>query len=129
MQHDIIAGMEYVKELTVTRELTAAVVGSGQIAVFATPSMILLMEQAAELAVINALPDGCATVGTLVNIEHAAATPVGMKVTATAVLKEIDGRKLVFDVEASDEREVIGRGVHERFIIQKDKFMARVNAK
>jgi len=122
-------GMELILEKIVTQDLSAQAVGSGNVAVYATPFMIAHMEQAAEQAVIHGLSEGYGTVGTVVNVEHMAATPIGMKVTAKAVLREIDGRRLVFDVEAHDEREQIGRGVHERFIIQKEKFMDKVNSK
>ena len=129
MEQNLNVGMEYSFEQVVTQELSAMAVGSGSVPVFATPHMIAFMERAAEQSVISGLAEGLGTVGTVVNIEHMAATPIGMKVTAKAVLREIDGRRLVFDVEAHDEREMIGRGVHERFVIQKEKFMARVNAK
>ena len=129
MEHNIKVGMTYNFERVVTKELSAETVGSGNVAVFATPCMITMMERAAEQCVINNLAEGFGTVGTLVNVEHCAATPLGMKVTAKAMLRQIDGRKLIFDVEAHDERELIGRGTHERFIIQKEKFMARVNSK
>jgi len=129
MEQNLIVGMEYSFEQVVTQELSAMAVGSGSVEVFATPHMIAFMERAAEQAVINGLGEGLGTVGTVVNIQHMAATPIGMKVTAKAVLREIDGRRLVFDVEAHDEREQIGHGVHERFIIQKEKFMIKVNSK
>jgi len=129
VEHNISVGMTHEFERVVTKELSAEAVGSGNVAVFATPIMIAFMERAAEQCVINGLAEGCGTVGTVVNIEHCAATPLGMKVSAKAILREIDGRRLVFDVEAHDEKEIIGRGVHERVIIQKEKFMARVNSK
>jgi predicted thioesterase len=129
MEHKIEAGMAFEKEITVTGELTAEQVGSGLLAVYATPYMIALMEQVSELAVINGLAEGFGTVGTSVDVKHIAATPVGMRVTAAATLREVDGRRLVFEVTARDEREVIGNGTHERFIIQKDRFMARVKEK
>jgi fluoroacetyl-CoA thioesterase len=75
------------------------------------------------------LEPGQTTVGMLVNIKHLAATPLDMKVTATARLKEVDGRRLVFDVEAYDEREKIGEGRHERFIVDLQRFLERTRAK
>ena len=108
---------------------TASNFGSGGVDVFATPVMIGLMEEAACNAVHPALPAGQSTVGTMVNIRHLAATPVGMQVRGEALLTEIDGRRLVFQITAYDEREKIGEGEHERFIIDLDKFLQRVGAK
>lgn len=115
--------------LKVEFEHTAAKFGSGLVEVLATPVMIGIMEGAAQKAVADSLPDGSTTVGTLVNIRHLAATPMGMHVRAVAVLRSVDGRRLVFDVEACDEKEKIGEGTHERFIIQTEKFMQRVTGK
>lgn len=129
MEHNIKVGMEYQLNKLVEQKDTAEYYGSGNVAVYATPCMISQMEQAAMLAVQQSLEKGCTSVGTKVNIEHCAATPTGMVVNTKAVLKEIDGRRLVFDVEAWDNKEIIGRGTHERFIIAKDRFMARVNEK
>ncbi|MCL2592514.1 MAG: thioesterase family protein [Defluviitaleaceae bacterium] len=129
MEHNLNIGMEFKIERVVTDEISAESIGSGQFAVFATPSMIMIMEQAAEKAVRSGLAEGFESAGMVVNVEHIAATPIGMKIEVRAVLKEIDGRRLVFDVEARDEREIIGRGVHERVIINKERFMARVNSK
>ncbi len=110
---------------TIVRETnTALAMGSGSLLVFATPSMIALMEQAACNAVAACLDDESSSVGTLINITHDAATGMGKKVTAT--LKEVQGRKLVFEVTAADEDKQIGKGTHERFIINKEKFMAKL---
>lgn len=112
---------------TIVRETnTALAMGSGSLLVFATPSMIALMEQAACNAVAACLDDELSSVGTLINITHDAATGMGKKVTATATLKEVQGRKLVFEVTAADEDKQIGKGTHERFIINKEKFMAKL---
>lgn len=112
---------------TIVRETnTALAMGSGSLLVFATPSMIALMEQAACNAVAACLDDESSSVGTLINITHDAATGMGKKVTATATLKEVQGRKLIFEVTASDEDKQIGKGTHERFIINKEKFMAKL---
>jgi len=116
-------------ELTVTHDNTAAKAGSGDQPVFATPWMVALMEEAAQSSVLPYLEQGQATVGTHLNVSHDAATPVGMKVWAESVLTEIDGRKLSFEVAAFDECGPIGKGTHERFVINKEKFMARVEAK
>lgn len=129
MEFNIGVGMTYEVERTVTHDATADFLMSGQALVFATPIMIMMMEQAAILAVYDRLGDGFATVGTVVNVEHCAPTPVGMRVWAKAVLKEIDGRRLVFDVTARNETEIIGRGTHERFIIEQQKFIDKANLK
>lgn len=112
---------------TVVRETnTALAMGSGSLYVFATPSMIALMEQAACNAVAACLDEESTSVGTLVNITHNAATGMGKAVTATATLVEVQGRKLVFEVTAADEDKQIGKGTHERFIVNKEKFMAKL---
>lgn len=113
----------------VTYELTAVKVGSGIVEVYATPMMIALMEKTCSTAVEPYLEEGESTVGTLVNVTHSAATPVGMNVYCDCELIEIDRRRLVFKVTAYDERGVIGEGVHERFVINKEKFQAKVNNK
>ncbi|HEY7125176.1 MAG TPA: thioesterase family protein [Ktedonobacterales bacterium] len=115
--------------LVVGEEHTAARFGAGGVRVLGTPMMIGLMENAAFGALQKLLPEGQSSVGTRVDIRHLAATPVGMKVTATAELLEVDGRRLLFRVEARDERELIGEGQHERSIITLDRFLARVNEK
>src|SRR5215470_15549915 len=112
---------------TVVHENTAAYVGAGGVEVFGTPMMIALMEQAAWQSVANNLDPGYVTVGTVVNVRHLAATPLGQKVRATAELIEIDGRRLLFKVEAYDEKQKIGEGQHERFIVNLEKFMQRLN--
>jgi len=112
---------------TIVRETnTAIVIGSGSLQVFATPCMVALMEQAACNAVDPCFNDSESSVGTLVNITHDAATALGKKVTATATLVEVQGRKLVFEVTAADEDKQIGKGTHERFIVNKEKFMAKL---
>lgn len=108
---------------------SAASMGSGLLPVFATPSMIALIEKAACESVAPELEEGSGTVGTLLNVKHLAATPLGMKVTAETELVEIDRRRLVFKVEAYDEKEKIGEGIHERFIINNDKFLSKCEAK
>ena len=115
--------------LVVGEEHTAARFGAGGVRVLGTPMMIGLMENAAFSALQKLLPEGQSSVGTRVDIRHLAATPVGMQVTATAELLEVDGRRLLFRVEARDERELIGEGQHERFIITLDRFLARVTEK
>ncbi len=111
---------------TVVHENTAAAVGAGGVEVFATPMMIALMENAAWRAVAEALDEGDVTVGTVVNVLHLAATPIGQQVRAVAELSEIDGRRLVFKVEAYDEQRKIGEGMHERFIVNLERFLKRL---
>ncbi len=111
----------------VVHENTAAHVGAGGVEVFATPMMIALMENAAWRAVADSLEEGNVTVGTLVHVLHLAATPLGQQVRATAELIEIDGRRLVFKVEAYDEKRKIGEGQHERFIVNLERFMQSVD--
>lgn len=117
------------EELVVNETNTAEALGSGSLAVFATPAMIALMEKTARLSVAPFLEDGQSTVGTLVNVKHLSASPVGMKITCRTELKEIDRRRLVFHVECSDEAGIIGEGEHERFIIDEAKFMSKTEAK
>lgn len=125
----ITVGMKGRAETVVTHENTAAAVGSGLAPVFATPAMIALMEGAAVNAVQNTLEEGQSTVGTLLNVSHDAATPVGMKVWAEAEVTAVEGRKLTFAVTAFDEAGPIGKGEHQRFIIQSERFLAKVQAK
>ena len=108
---------------------TAEVLKSGTLQVFATPAMIALIEETAWKSVADELDEGCATVGTSLNINHVSATPVGMKVTCHTELTEVDGRKLFFAVEVSDEKGRIGEGTHERFIIQSEKFQKKADQK
>jgi len=105
---------------------TAIAHGSGGVPVFATPAMIALMENAALTSVARYLSEGNTTVGIKISSTHSAATPVGMEVTAKSELMEIDGKRLVFRVEAFDEVGRIGEGIHERFIINTDKFMKKI---
>ena len=116
-------------ESLVTEQNTAASVGSGDLPVFSTPYMLALMEEASQSSVAPYLEDEQSTVGTKLSISHDAATPVGMKVWAESCLTEIDGRRLVFDVCAYDECGVIGQGTHERFIIKRQRFLEKTQAK
>ncbi|MBE6754682.1 MAG: thioesterase [Ruminococcaceae bacterium] len=114
-------------ETIVTKENTAAAMGSGTLDVFATPAMIALMEKTAAESVQPLLEEGQTTVGTAVDIRHTAATPLGMQVTCNSLLVSAEGRMLVFEVIAEDEAGEIGRGRHERFIITADRFMEKTN--
>ncbi len=115
--------------LTVDESKLACSVGSGSVEVYATPMMIALIENCAAACVQDELPEGDTTVGTLINVSHVAATPCGMKVTATATLTAIDGRQLSFHVKAEDECGLIGEGEHQRVIVHTDKFNAKAKAK
>ena len=125
----ITVGSKGRAECVVNEHNTAAAVGSGLLPVFATPQMIALMENAAVNAVQSQLEEGQGTVGTRLDVSHDAATPIGMKVWAEAELTAVDGRKLTFSVAAYDEGGPIGKGVHERFVIQNDRFLAKAQSK
>lgn len=113
--------------LTVVSESnTAAYIGSGDLAVFATPAMVALMENAAMLAVAPKLEDGQTTVGSAIDITHVKPTPIGGKVVAVATLTTVEGRKLTFKVEARDEQGTIGEGEHVRYIVDRERFMAKL---
>lgn len=116
-------------EAAVTPADTAKCVGSGLLEVLATPVMIALMEQTASSSVAPFLGEGETTVGTLVNVRHLAATPVGMTVRCESELTEIDRKRLVFTVRAYDAAALIGEGSHERFIVSAEKFMQKTEAK
>lgn len=125
MDFEVKVGMEKTIEIEVTEDKLASAVGSGIAAVFSTPSLIALMENAAMQAIQDALPDGWSTVGTRVEADHMAATPLGMKVKATAIVTKVDRRKVVFSIVAEDEVEKIGQCIHTRFIVDKAKFEAK----
>ena len=115
--------------IIVTEQQTAKYLGSGDLAVFATPCMIALMENTAYKSVQPFLDPGQGTVGTLLNVKHLAATPVGMEVRCETKLIEIDRKRLVFEVKAFDACGLIGEGTHERFVIDNQKFMQKANGK
>lgn len=122
-------GIKGLAETVVTNANTAKAAGSGTLDVFATPCMVALMEEAALHSVAPYLAEGEGTVGTKLCVSHDAATPLGMNVRAESELVEIDRRRLVFNVSAYDECGLIGKGTHERFIINGEKFLAKANAK
>lgn len=117
------------QSIVVNETMTAEVLGSGKLPVYATPSMIALMENTASLSVEAYLGEGQGTVGTLINVKHLSATPVGMRVTCETELVEVDRKRLVFRVQAYDEAGPIGEGTHERFIIDNVKFMEKAERK
>ncbi len=113
----------------VAADLTARHLGSGTVAVFATPEMVRLMERAAVNGLAPHLTPGQQSVGTVVNVRHLAATPLGATVTARAELIAVDGRRLTFKVSAHDGTDLIGEGMHERALIDLARFEAKVKAK
>lgn len=125
MDRQLSVGIQGEAKLKVDESNTAIAYGSGTVSVLATPALIALLENAAQNSVAPYLEEGNTTVGTMVNIKHLAATPVGLNVVATSRLTELDGRRLVFEVEARDDVEVVASGLHERFIIKVDSFMKR----
>jgi len=129
MSDKLEVGLKGEASAAVTDENTAVAYGSGSVSVFATPAMIGLMEKAALSSVDSLLDKGTSTVGMKLEVEHLAATPKGMNVVATSELIKVDGRRLVFNVEARDETELVGRGRHERFIVPLEKFIARAEGK
>ena len=122
-------GLVGAADLRVGVEHTAPSIGSGVIPVLGTPVMINLMEGAALAAVEHLLPAGNQSLGIHLDVRHVAATPIGMRVRATAELTHVDGRTLTFRVEARDEREVIGDGTHQRVVVNVARFDQRVQAK
>jgi len=125
----IEVGLNAEIEIVVEEKDTAAFYGSGLVNVLSTPRVISLLEGAAVEAIKNELTGDETSVGTKICIEHIAPTPVGMKVLASAKLIKVDGRKLTFEISARDERELIARGTHERFIVNFNKFMERARSK
>jgi predicted thioesterase len=123
------AGLTGTAGLTVGEEHTAPSIGSGKVRVLATPVMINLIEAAALDAIERFLPPGYQSLGTVLNVRHIAATPVGMRVSASASVEKVDGRTVYFRVEARDEKDLIGDGLHERVVVNVAKFDARVQAK
>lgn len=122
-------GIRGQKETIVTKQNTAAGIGSGSLEVFSTPVMILLMEESCFRSVSDKLDEGFTTVGISVDVRHLSATPLGMKVEIKSELIKIDGRALTFKVEAYDEKGLIGEGIHERFIVNNEKFQAKTDSK
>lgn len=122
-------GMSYTAEMTVGKEDTAKAVGSGELEVLATPKMCALMEESAYKCIGAELDEGASSVGTVLEIKHLSATPVGMSVKAIATVTEVDGRRIVFELKAYDDTGIIGEGRHERFIVYSEKFIAKAYSK
>jgi predicted thioesterase len=125
----LIVGLTGAAELVIGEEHTAPFVGSGRVRVLATPVMINLMEAAALDAVEKLLPAGHQSLGIRLDVRHYAATPVGMRVRATATLTRVDGRTFDFRVEARDDKEPIGDGLHQRVVVNVERFDKRVQDK
>lgn len=118
-------GTKGLSSALVEKEDTAQIVGSGDLLVYATPCMVALMEGAACESIAPFLADGESSVGTMMNVAHTSATPVGMEVRAESVVTAVDGRKVTFEIVAYDEAGEIGRATHERFIIKADRFLEK----
>lgn len=119
-------GLKFQSSVAVGQSNTAATLGSGDMDVFATPAMVALMENAAMKAAAEFLPEGSATVGTLMKVSHIKASPIGAVITAEAELVAVEGRRLSFKVKAWDQKGVIGEGEHERFIVDRERFLSKL---
>jgi predicted thioesterase len=126
LEYNLKEALAHSMEITVDNKQTASFYGSGSLDVFATPAMIALMENAAKDCVQSGLPQGFSTVGIEINVKHIKATPMGMKVSAQALLERIDKNRLYFKVEAYDEKGKIGEGTHIRYIINSEEFMKKI---
>ena len=122
-------GIKGESEKIVTEDITAGALCSGSLPVFATPAMIAMMEETCFKSIHPMLEEGMGTVGTRLEVDHISPTPVGMKVRCESMLIQVDGRRLTFDVKVFDEKGLIGTCVHERFIINNEKFMAKAAQK
>ena len=126
MDNSICVGIEGRKQIIVTADRLATAYCSGTLEVFATPAMIAMMEQTAMDSVALHLAEGQSTVGTEVSIKHLKATLRGKIVTSYSKLTQIEGKKLVFEVEASDEKGLIGKGTHTRYVVNIEEFFNRI---
>ena len=125
----VSAGQTATSTVTVTESNIAKTMKSGSLEVFATPAMCSLMEEAAQAAVQPHLEEGEGTVGISLSISHDAPSPMGSTITAKATVTAVEGRKITFNIEASDGVGIIGKGTHERFVINNEKFMTKVSAR
>ena len=125
----IQVGQSATATVTVTESNIAKTMKSGSLEVFATPAMCALMEEAAQAAVQPHLEEGEGTVGISLSISHDAPSPMGSTITAKATVTAVEGRKITFNIEASDGVGIIGKGTHERFVINNEKFMTKVSAR
>lgn len=122
-------GDTYKTEAVVSEEMLACNVGSGSLRVYATPMVVALIEKAAAEMAQTLVDEGITTVGTRIAIDHISATPLSARVWAEVTLKELDGRKFVFDVSAYDEKGLIAKGEHERFSVKSESFQKKADAK
>ena len=120
-------GLSYTSRVEVALGNCAVTLGSGDLEVFASPAMVALMENAAMNAVAEDLPEGSTTVGAAMNTSHIKPSGIGAEVSATATLTSVEGRKLTFEVVASDNEGVIGEGTHVRYVVDREKFMSRIH--
>lgn len=125
----VSAGQTATATVTVTESNIAKTMKSGSLEVFATPAMCALMEEAAQAAVQPHLEEGEGTVGISLSISHDAPSPMGSTITAKATVTAVEGRKITFNIEASDGVGIIGKGTHERFVINNEKFMTKVGTR
>ena len=125
MEYEMLKGLRHSETLVVEHKDTAAVYGSGALEVFATPAMIALMEKTCLEGVADKIGEGNTTVGIAVNIKHLKASPVGSTIRCDAELVEVDRRRLVFAVQCFEGETLVGEGVHERFVVDSEKFMSK----
>ena len=125
MEYDMLKGLLHSETLVVEHKDTAAVYGSGALEVFATPAMIALMEKTCLESVANKIGEGNTTVGIAVNIKHLKASPVGSTIRCESNLVEVDRRRLVFGVKCFEGETLVGEGIHERFVVDSEKFMSK----
>ncbi len=128
-RHEMETGITGQQEEIVTEEKTAKAMGSGELPVYATPAMIALIEKTAWMSVAGELEEGQGTVGTKLAVEHVSASPLGAHITCKTTLVGVDRRRLLFSVEVSDDAGLIGRGTHERFIVDNEKFVTKAQGK
>lgn len=127
--NNIKTNMKFQSINIVNDTMLASSVGSGSLDVFATPMMILFIEQLASDSVQMLLSNNLTSVGTNVSVDHVSATPSGLEVTTKLEITEINGREIVFGAEVYDEKGLIGKGTHKRFVVDKEKFMLKTNSK
>ena len=126
MTKNLKNGLKHTSELTVTDAVTAIAMGSGDMPVLATPAMMALMENAAMLAIAEALPEGCTSVGGHIESSHLRPSKIGETVTAIAEVTKVDGKKVEFKVAAYSGETLLGEGTHLRFVVDKERFMTKL---
>ncbi|MBQ8624360.1 MAG: thioesterase family protein [Oscillospiraceae bacterium] len=127
--NEVIKGTEFVSTTIVTENNTAFTVGSGEAEVFSTPMMVALMENSAYLCLKPYLDEDETSVGIKMDTTHESASPIGLAITARATITEVNGKIITFEVIASDAFGIIGRGMHQRAVVNTEKFVSRANAK